>query len=342
MLIQNSSFPGAPPLQYNGHWQTLVPGIWRRVHHLEYTKRERIDTADGDFLDLDWLLTGQRRLLVLTHGLEGDTHRQYMRGMAKLFAQQGWDVLAWHCRSCSGEMNRVFRLYHHGDIEDIGAVVQHALHTGRYDTLVLVGFSMGGNITMKYLGVHGDEAPAAVRGAVVFSAPCDLESASETLDRWDNTVYRVRFMKALVKKIKIKAAQYPGRIDLSKLKDVQCWRDFDEWFSAPMCGYRDAADFYHNSSAKNFVGGTRRPTLLINALNDPILSPGCFPFEMAGQHPFFHLEATEGGGHCGFMARDQREYAWSELRALAFCENLCENTPSPESFSPKTQDIFQP
>ena len=318
MLIQTSTFPGPPSLQYNGHLQTLVPGIWRKVPGIGYA-RERIDTPDGDFLDLDWIVKGHKRLVVLTHGLEGDTNRQYMRGMAKMFAQNDWDVLAWHCRSCSGEMNRAFRLYHHGDIEDIGTVVQHALATGRYDTLALVGFSMGGNITMKYLGVQGENAPAQIRAAVAFSSPCDLEAGAEVLDRWDNTIYRLRFLRALSKKIREKDAQYPGLIDLSKLKLVRRWRDFDEWFSAPLCGYRDAADFYRNASAKYFIAGIRRPTLLVSAGNDPILTPTCFPADTARNHPFFHLEIPTSGGHCGFMAQDYQEFAWSEHRALAFC-----------------------
>lgn len=323
MLIQTSSFPGAPALQYNGHLQTLVPGIWRKVPDVGYT-RERIDTPDGDFLDLDWIVNGHKRLLVLTHGLEGDTNRQYMRGMAKMFAQNNWDVLAWHCRSCSGEMNRAFRLYHHGDIEDIGTVVQHALATARYHSLVMVGFSMGGNITMKYLGVQGENAPSQIRAAVAFSSPCDLEAGAEVLDRWDNTIYKLRFLRALTKKIKEKDAQYPGRIDLSKLKLVRRWRDFDEWFSAPLCGYRDAADFYRNASAKHFVAGIRRPTLLVSAGNDPILTPSCFPKDIAQKHPFFHLEMPKDGGHCGFIAQNDRDFAWSEHRALAFCTAVCE------------------
>lgn len=316
-LLEKSSYPGAPFWQFNGHLQTIVPGKFRRVDGVDYT-RERIETPDHDFLDLDWLLQGSRRLIVLTHGLEGDSDRQYIRGSAKLFAQNGWDALAWNCRSCSGEMNRNFRMYHHGDTEDIHTVVQHALSTGRYDTLALVGFSMGGNITMKYLGVLGDEAPAEIRGAAVFSSPCDLAAGADVLDRWENKIYKKRFLQELSNKIRQKDAVFPGRLDMARLSEVRRWRDFDEWFSAPICGYRDAEDFYRQASAKNFIAGIRRPTLLVSAQNDPILTPECFPVETAREHPFFHLEITREGGHCGFQMPRRDAFTWSERRALEF------------------------
>lgn len=319
-LLETSSYPGPPFWQMNGHWQTVAPGAFRKVPGVHY-ERERIDTPDGDFLDLDWIRKGHKRVVVLTHGLEGNSDRQYIRGSAKLFSQNNWDVLAWNCRSCSGEMNRAFRMYHHGDTADIGAVIQHALSGNNYEQLAMVGFSMGANITMKYLGTQGGQAPRQLRAAAVFSAPCDLQSGAEVLDRWDNSMYRRRFLKALAEKIKIKAELFPGRLDVSKLPAVRRWRDFDEWFSAPICGYRDADDFYRQSSAKYFIAGIRVPTLLVNAWNDPILTPACMPENVARENPFFHLELPQEGGHCGFMtARDV--HAWSERRALEFCEML--------------------
>ena len=318
-FLPTSSYPGPPLWQFNGHLQTIAPGVLRRVVDVHYT-RERIATPDGDFLDLDWIRAGHPRLVLLTHGLEGNSDRQYIRGTAKLFAQHGWDVLAWNCRSCSGEMNRAFRMYHHGDTEDIGQVVRHALTTGRYEQLVLVGYSMGANITLKYLGVQGERAPVQLRAATVFSAPCDLESGAEVLDRWDNGFYRRRFLNALSEKIREKDRQYPGQLDIRRLAEVRRWRDFDEWFSAPICGYRDAADFYRNASAKNFIAGIRVPTLLVNASNDPILTPACMPVDIARDHAWFHLELPQAGGHCGFMTAGD-EFSWAERRALEFCQS---------------------
>ncbi len=320
MLIEHSSFPGAPFWQWNGHLQTLVPGIQRRVSGMHYT-RERITTCDGDFLDLDWVRRGNKRLVILTHGLEGDSSRHYIRGTAKLFNQHGWDALAWNCRSCSGEMNRAFRMYHHGDTEDISTVVQHALQTGDYDTIALVGYSMGGNITLKYAGTLGDQVPVQLKAAVAFSAPCDIAAGADVLDRWDNFIYKKRFLSALSHKMHQKAAAFPGTLDLTKLKEVRRWRDFDEHFSARICGFQNADDFHRQASAKNFIAGIRIPTLLVSAQNDPILTPACFPVDIARNHAFFHLELPEGGGHCGFLTRNDADFTWSERRALAFCEN---------------------
>jgi predicted alpha/beta-fold hydrolase len=175
---------------------------------------------------------------------------------------------------------------------------------------------------MKYMGTQGSRIPTEVCGAVAFSAPVDLENASIVLDRWDNYLYKRRFRKGIIEKLRIKDAHFPDRIDLSKIKHVRYWRDFDEYFSAPVCGYRNADEFYHHSSAKNFVGHTCRPALLVNALNDPILTPSCFPEELAANHPFFHLETPAQGGHCGFMTRHDPAFAWSEHRALQFLNAL--------------------
>lgn len=292
----------------------------RKVHGVHY-ERERITTSDGDFLDLDWLDSGKRRLAVLTHGLEGDSHRQYVKGMASIFRKNGWDVLAWNCRSCSGEMNRAKRMYHHGDIADIGEVVEHAIRRKSYETVVMSGFSMGANITMKYLGVYGQNVPTSIKAAVVFSAPTDLKAGAEVLDSPSNALYRKRFLYYLKQKMVAKNGQYPGVIDLNNFKKIKVWRDFDEYFSAPLNDFRDAADFYEKASAKNFMAGIAVPTLLVQAVNDPILPAVCFPKELCQNHPYIYLEMPAHGGHVGFW-QPGKEHAWSEERAIDFLRQL--------------------
>lgn len=314
-LILNSTYRRSP-LLLDGHFESIVPSVFRKVIGVTY-ERERITTSDGDFLDLDWLDRGSRKLVILTHGLEGDSRRHYVMGTAKLFFQNGWDVLAWNCRSCSGEMNRAQRMYHHGDTEDIGEVVTHALRSKKYEQVAMCGFSMGANITMKYLGVHGKNVPEPIRSAAVFSAPTDLREGAEILDKASNIIYRKRFMFYLKKKMEAKNAQYPGVIDLENFKKIKVWKDFDDYFSAPLNGFTDALDFYEKASAKNFMAGIAIPTLLVQALNDPILPSSCYPKDLCEQHPHLHLEITKHGGHVGFW-KPGKEFAWSEERSLDF------------------------
>lgn len=318
MPLIPSHYPGPPRYLYNGHLQTVIPSMMRKVPGVIY-ERERLTLSDGDFVDLDWVDGGNDRLVVLTHGLEGDSQRHYIRGTARLFAEHQYDVLAWNCRSCSGEMNRAFRLYNHGEIGDFGEVIDHALKTKPYREVVLIGYSMGGNITLKYLGVHGSNAPDVIKRAVAISAPTDLVSSAKLLDLPANRFYRNRFMKKLMAKMRQKAVQHPGKLDLGRLTEVRIWEDFDNFFSAPVNGYRDAQDFYQQASAINFMSGIRIPVLLLTAQNDPILSPECAPAALAEKQANLFLETPRLGGHVGFLLpRDPFTYA--ERRALAFAE----------------------
>ncbi|GAB3980600.1 alpha/beta fold hydrolase [Spirosoma terrae] len=318
MPLLKSAYLGGPAYLYNGHLQTIIPSLIRKVTDVVY-ERERITLPDGDFLDLDWIDRGQNRLVILTHGLEGNSSRQYILGTAKLFSQDGYDVLAWNCRSCSGEMNSQFRLYNHGEIDDIASVVAHALRTKSYDEVVLVGYSMGGNIILKYLGVHGNAIPAAIKKGIAISSPTDLGASASLLDWPTNRIYRNRFMKKLIRKLNQKAERFPGRLDMDKLKEVKRWRDFDDFFSAPVNGYLNADDFYQQASAINFMPGITVPVLLLNAQNDPLLSSECSPDWLAKAHKTIYLETPPTGGHVGFMlSRDT--YTYAERRALAFAQ----------------------
>ena len=316
-IIENNQFTRPPVGQWGGHLQTIVPSLTRKFPEIRF-RRERLELPDGDFLDLDWLeKPGHQRLVVLSHGLEGSTDGSYIKGMAKIFHQNGWDALAWNCRSCSGEMNRLFRLYHHGDIGDLSTVIDHAIFQKKYREIALIGFSMGGSMTLKYAGVNGRNIRPEICAAIGFSVPCDIRAGADVLDRADNFIYKKRFLEALSVKILEKNRRFPGILDVSKLKMVRQWRDFDEWFSAPIAGYRSAAEFHEQASSKNFIAGTAVPTLLVQAVNDPILTPACWPEEIARGHKSLFLEKTQIGGHVGFMERGEKT-GWAERRALDF------------------------
>lgn len=315
-VLRHSSYPGAPRYQLNGHLQTIVPSMLRNVNGVVY-ERERLTLTDGDFVDLDWIDRKSDRIAIMTHGLEGDSNRHYIKGTAKLFARQGWDVLAWNCRSCSGEMNRAFRLYNHGEIGDIGEVIDHVLHTKPYREIILIGYSMGGNIALKYAGVHGKTVPEALRKIIAVSSPTDLEASARQLDLPKNRFYRNRFMKKLIVKLQQKSDRFPGKLDMTNLQQVRLWRDFDQHFSAPVNGYLDADDFYAQASAVNYMAEITVPTLVVNAQNDPLLSPECSPAWLAEKHPHIYLETPKTGGHVGFAVRGD-EFTWIERRALEF------------------------
>ena len=316
MPLVKSAFTTSPFYLFNGHLQSIYPSMVRKIEGVDY-KRERLTLSDGDFVDLDWQDNGNDKLLIITHGLEGDSNRQYVKGAAKLFAQAGWDVLAWNCRSCSGEMNKNFRLYSHGEIGDFGEVIEHAQKRKTYAEISLMGHSMGGSITLKYLGVKGNNLAKNIKSATAFSTPCDLKGGAEILNKPSNFLYRKKFIKRLKRKIEYKATQFPGRIDLSNFDNIKVWKDFDEFYAAPMNGYKDADDFYARSSAINFIPAITIPTLICSAKNDPILPESCYPVAICEKHKNLFLEIPKQGGHCGFLQTGD-EFTYAERRALAF------------------------
>jgi len=162
-------------------------------------EHERLELPDGDFLDLDWMGGNSAKLVIISHGLEGSSERHYSKGVAHYFHQRGWDALAWNCRGCSGEMNRLPRFYHHGATEDIAAVIEHAIQK-KYSHIALVGFSLGGSMSLKYVGERKDQLPVQIKSIATFSVPCDLGSSARELDRPRNKFYLHRFLKKLEKK----------------------------------------------------------------------------------------------------------------------------------------------
>lgn len=309
------NYPGPPLLQFNGHLQTIVPAFRKLVAHYE---RERIFTPDGDFLDLDWLREpSHRKLIILSHGLEGNSSRPYITAPALYFHERGWDALAWNCRSCSGEMNLTKKLYSHGQSEDLATVVEHA--AGDYEQIVLAGYSMGGNLTFKYLGTAAGNYPAAISHGIAFSSPCHIQHSVAALENAGNWLYKRKFFRSLSAKMKAKEAQFPGLLDITKLEAVKSWRDFDAWFSAPLNGFDSPEAFYAYASAANFMGDTKVPLLLVNAINDPIIPRACTPHELKN-HPLITIEEPAKGGHVGFHLSKNRKWSWMEERAAAFIQ----------------------
>ena len=318
-LITESSYQ--PPFyMFNGHLQTIVPSLWREVPDVRY-QRERVETTDGDFLDLDWSRLTDRTadtLCLVSHGLEGDAGRPYVRGMVRALNKAGFDALAWNYRSCSGEMNRLLRSYHLGDTDDLDFVVRHALSKLRYRRVFLTGFSAGGNVTLKYLGEQPERVPREVERAAVFSVPTDLKASSYHIARLENRVYLKRFLKTLREKMRQKAALLPDQVDLTDLDLLQDFPQFDDRFTAPMHGFKSAEEYYAHASSGRYLSGIRIPTLLVNAQNDPFLPPTCFPRDAASHSEFVFLETPSDGGHVGFGEGTPDGEYYSERRAVEF------------------------
>lgn len=255
--------------------------------------RERLELADGDFLDLDWCIRGGGRLAVLCHGLEGSSRDHYMRGMTRALGARGWDVLAWNYRGCGGEPNRLLSSYHSGKTDDLDAVIRHALTTRDHRTIDLVGFSLGGNLILKYLGESPGRTDRRLRRAVVFSVPCDLACSAGALSKWRNRLYMGRFLRALTEKLAEKDRRFPGRIDLSGLEKMSTFAEFDDRFTAPLHGFQSALDYWSRSSSRQFLNALSVPTLLVNAANDPFLGPRCYPFAEAEANPRLFLEVPD-------------------------------------------------
>jgi hypothetical protein len=322
-LVAASSFR-PHPLLANGHLQSIVPTLFRRVGGIVY-ERTRIDTPDGDFLDLDTSRVGAERAAIVAHGLEGNSRRAYVLGMVKAFNEAGWDALAWNFRGCGGEPNRKLRSYHSGASDDLATVVEHALSRGGYIGVVLVGFSMGGNIVLKYLGEEGGKAHPAIAAAATFSVPCDLASAAIEMAKPSNALYMRRFLRMLRGKIQAKMELFPGRIDDRGYERMQTFREFDDRYTAPLCGFESAMDYWARASSRPLLPRIRVPSLLVNALDDPFLAKPCYPYAAAADNPSLFLETPQAGGHVGFVGGRAGFEFWAEERAVEFVEGLVSN-----------------
>jgi predicted alpha/beta-fold hydrolase len=285
----------------------------------QVTKRlERLELDDGDFLDLQWASQGRARLAILSHGLEADADTDYIQGMAAALVRHGWDVLAWNFRGCGTEPNRLLQMYHSGATADLHSVIKHALKSHPATRVDLIGFSLGGNLVLKYLGERPGELPSQLHRAVAFSVPCDLACSSRQLAIRSNRIYMDRFLRKMREKVRAKNERFPDQLDLTGLDGMRTFHEFDNQFTAPIHGFRDAADYWARNSCRQFLSQIQLPALLINAANDPFLGPGCYPREEAAESACFYFEVPATGGHVGFPTFGKDGAYWSENRAIEF------------------------
>lgn len=318
-MMQSKSKEYTPPFWLrNGHFHTIYASKFLKTSAVPY-HRERWDTPDGDFIDVDLLMNQNKRVIILGHGLEGSSRRPYMKTAAQFFFSQGWDVIAWNSRSCSGEMNKMPKLYSHGDTTDLDFVVSEAAE--EYEEISLLGFSMGGAIILNWLGRKGEGIDAPIGAAIAVSSPCDIKAASRNLEKGVKKIYGNYFLKKLKEKIKVKATQFPGFLDTQGIDKIDTWLEFDERFSAPLNGLASAEEFYKYCSAIERLQQIRVPTLLLSALDDPILSSSDYPVDQIKENDYLQSCFTKYGGHVGFLRKPLKGPSFAEEVALQFIEN---------------------
>lgn len=315
-VIETSTFRPAWWLR-NAHAQTIWPALLRRVPRPEW-ERQRIELPDGDFLDADWSVVGAKRAVIVTHGLEGHSRQTYVTGMVRAFNRAGWDAIAWNFRGCSGEPNRLPKAYHSGATEDLVAVIHHALGRKNYDQIAVVGFSLGANLTLKFLGELGSR-PGIVCGGAAVSVPCDLRASAEYMARPGCALYMRRFLREMARRIEGKRTVFGSQISAANFRAMRTFKEFDDAYTAPHHGFVDAHDYWAKCSANRFLPSIRVPTLILNAQDDPFLAPECFPWDTARQSEHVYLDAPRHGGHVGFVGNGGPwgEY-WNEAQAVQF------------------------
>jgi len=281
-----------------GHAQTMWPLLIKGP--LPRYRRQRWETPDDDFIDLDWI-DGRpgAPCVALFHGLEGSSRSHYARRLMQALAGLGWHGVVVHFRGCSGEPNRLLRAYHSGDSAEIDWVLRR-LHALGWPALFAVGVSLGGNALLKWLAEQGAAAATLINAAAAVSAPLDLAAANAALSSGFNLVYAKHFLRTLVPAARAKAGRFPGRIDMQRAARARTLRDFDDAVTAPLHGFLGADDYYARSSAGPLLGAVRLPTLLLHAANDPFLPQAALP-RRERLPAAVTLEVTDRGGHVGFV-----------------------------------------
>jgi predicted alpha/beta-fold hydrolase len=292
-----------------GHLQTIVPVLapgpriaWRR---------ERWETPDGDFVDVDRAGDGAGPLVALFHGLEGSSSSHYARRLAAAALARRWRIAVLHFRGCSGTLNRLPRAYHSGDSAEVGWMLE------RLRPAYAAGVSLGGNALLKWLGEQGDAAAALVRRAVAVSAPLSLAASARVLDRGLNRRLYVRhFLVTMKAKTLAKMALGHLSLEPHRVARLGTFREFDDMVTAPLHGFRDADDYWTRASSAPWLARIRVPTLVLNARNDPFLSATDLAAATRAAAPDVVLEFPRTGGHAGFPGRAN----WLARRILDFLE----------------------
>lgn len=322
MPVFQSNFLPTIPFR-NGHFNTMYRRLFMK-DKASFT-RKRITTWDNDFFDLDFSIIGSNTLVLLIHGLEGSSESKYIVSNTNHLNNKGLDTVCFNLRGCSGEDNLLLATYHSGKTEDVDFVVNYLLENYDYKNIVIVGFSLGGNLTLKYLGEKEGSLSPIVKGGIASSVPVDIGSAEKEMDKLKNKLYMEVFFKTMKNKVLEKAHKFPEyKLDKDKLFKATKFKHLEHLYTVPVFGFESPEDYWEKASSKPYLSKIKRPTLLINAKDDTFLSRECYPYKEAENSDFFYFEEPKYGGHCGFMSSFKpQENTWLEHRISRFIkENI--------------------
>jgi predicted alpha/beta-fold hydrolase len=302
------------------HLQTMYPYFRLRPPPPAY-RRERVETADADFVDFDWVDgPATAPVIVLFHGLEGSSKSHYAGAILRAAAARGWRGVVPHWRGCSGEANRLARAYHSGDYAELDAMLAAVRVRTGTAPLLAVGISLGGNVLLNWLGREKEKSRAWLRAAASVSAPIDLVASGTALDRGLNRIYARNFLSTMVPRALEKLRRFPGLYSEEKLRRVTTIHDFDDLVTAPLSGFMGVTDYWTRASSKPWLREIVLPTLVLNARNDPFV-PGASlpgPSEVGAA---VTLETPETGGHVGFVSGSYPgNLDWFTSRLLSFLD----------------------
>lgn len=302
----------------NGHVSTILVSLLKNYSVPAY-KREELQMADGDFLLVDTLKQSREKALIVCHGLEGNSRKNYNNVCANYFAEKGHAIFAWNNRSCGGKMNNSPKLYHHGGTEELEFVIKYVEDLG-FSEIYLIGFSLGGAQILNLFGKQ--KHSSKIKGAVAISTPYQLKSSAEKIQAGFSKIYLNRFIRKIKSKMIVKAHRFPEAISLEDVKYIRNFDDVIERFVIPVHGgYNGVEDYYKRASPGFAIDEIDTPVLIINALNDPILGKEDHPVNMAKRHNYVYLETPTYGGHCAFPLKSS-VYPYSVLRAAEFFEEV--------------------
>ena len=315
-ILQSSYLPSR--IWQNPHVSTIYPSAFRKVNGVNYT-RERLELSDGDFLDLDWSKSSanNHKLAIFTHGFLGNSTRPYLLGGVKAFNLANYDALAWNHRGLGGENNRFEKITTHGSSNDLEEVINYVLSKKQYTEIILVGYSKGGNISMKYAGQKAENIPTEIKKIIAISSPTDLQGSVDVMGK--NGFYTERFKTKLIKFL-LNRSELIDNQTLKYFSKFKYLDDFTDNYIAPLHGFKDGRDYYEQCAAMQLVDKIRVPTLILNAKNDPVLSESCAMLDVAKHSDYIFSEVPNHGGHCGFFQPNSDGIYWGDKRIVEFVE----------------------